>query len=149
MARPTAKRTGPSRAHLRAHVACVALALAFLLAQVATGLHRAEVAHRLCAEHGTLEHGPLGHVADAPDAHGHDREPARAAPDDTQAPDPGSHDACELAELLNAGPAAPVSAALVPSTVPPAATPIAAQDEVRPREARGHRESARGPPRAA
>jgi hypothetical protein len=149
MARPTAKRSGPTLAHSGLRLAGFALALAFLLAQVASRVHRAEVAHRLCAEHGALEHGPAGHAPHAQDAHGHDHVPQRVAPQSAPAPDPGSHDACELAELLNAGPAAPIAVALAQSVVPPVAAPVAARAEVRPREVRGRRESARGPPRAA
>jgi hypothetical protein len=149
MARPTAKRTGPANSRTGARFAGFALALAFLLAQVASRQHRAEVAHRLCAEHGALEHAPVGHVPAAAGAHGDDRVAQRAEPD--EAPELGSdaHAACELAELLNAGPSAPTAEALVPSAVPPAAMAAAAKGEVRPREVRGRCESARGPPRAA
>lgn len=150
MARPTAQRTRPAQARTGARVAGFALALALLLAQAASRLHRAEVAHRLCAEHGTLEHAPSAHLrASAPDAHGQSRVPVRVEPAGDPEPASDAHAACELAELLNAGQAAPPSVALAPSAVPPAAVLATANTAVRPREVRGRRESARGPPRAA
>ena len=149
MAPPIANRTGSANVRPGARRAGFALALAFLLAQVASRQHRAEVAHRLCAEHGALEHAPSGHLPDAACAHGQGRDPERVVPDGAPSLGSDAHAACELAELLNAGAAAPVLEALVQSVVPPAAALVPVQGEVRPREVRGRRESARGPPRRA
>lgn len=149
MHRRTSDRHGSSTASALRRAAALVLALAFLLAQVASQVHRAEKAHRLCAEHGTLEHG---HDLDglSTHEHEHDHELAAVLAEPIDGPSvPESHAACELAQLLHVPQAGAPAVALAVSTVAPAATAAAPREEVRPREVRRRRESARGPPRAA
>lgn len=148
MHRRIQRHTHPSSAGSLRCVAGMALALAFLLAQIAGQVHRAEAAHRLCVEHGELEHD---HTADRHAALEREEVHAavRAAPADAAVPPSAAHEACELAQLLHLPQAGAPAQALAPCAAPPAASVAVPDCEARPREVRARAESARGPPRAA